>query len=84
MDIAATLRCTGSAASRSRRMWNALTDSRIADAVSNAAKIVCGNVTSCVELVSTFQIEVSSTRCFWVSSTNPTGCCMKLLAARMK
>ncbi len=54
----------------------------IAAAVISAARTVCGNVTSCVEFVSTFQIDVSSTRpC---RSTRPTGCCMKLFAARMK
>jgi len=80
--MAATLRCTGS--TDLRRRWKALTDSSRAAAVRVAARIVCGNVTSWVELVSTFQMEVSSTRCLAGLRTRPTGCCMKLFAARMK
>src|ERR1039457_2389479 len=48
------------------------------------AKNTCGHAASTVELVSSAKMLVSSTR--WVPGTTrkPTGCCIQLLAARMK
>jgi hypothetical protein len=55
-----------------------------AAAVMKAAKTVCGKVTSCVELVSSAQMLVSSARPVSGLKAQPTGCCIQELAARMK
>ncbi len=55
-----------------------------APAVTIAAVMVCGKVTSAVLFVSTGQIEVSSARPRASLIRKPTGCCIHEFAARMK